>query len=406
MGPGTIRTKEKCPVCSKRFTEIPKIGFICSKCKTTPKRFFVDLIFRGQRIKIYSHRTGRVLDSYGIALETLERIRSEIREHVFDPTKWVKADAKRFYISTLLDIYMEYKIESLAPSYKSDFKRHLNMAKKFFGIKDIRDLRKIDIINYQRYLQKLSNFSAKTIKNILDTFKAFLNYCYKDIEVIPSVPSFPKIEVTPKPFKWLSLEDQGKFYSLIPDQHKPIFAFLMLHGCRPSEARALKCKDINLKNSTITISATFSGSVYREKRKGIISRPVTIPIHPEIYDYIAYRVKNNLPEAFVFINPNTGKYYNKNTLQKIWTQVKNKIGIRELRLYEATRHSFASNLINTGTSIYKVSKLLGHSNITMTEKYAHTNIGNLKADLMKLSLKTVPRLSPEEKSEQKIIKNQ
>ncbi|HXX57263.1 MAG TPA: tyrosine-type recombinase/integrase, partial [Thermodesulfovibrionales bacterium] len=57
-----------------------------------------------------------------------------------------------------------------------------------------------------------------------------------------------------------------------------------------------------------------------------------------------------------------------------------------LRLYEATRHSFASNLVNAGSTIYKVSKLLGHSSVKMTEKYAHSEVEHLRTDIQKLSL--------------------
>ena len=156
---------------------------------------------------------------------------------------------------------------------------------------------------------------------------------------------------------------------------------------RPSEARALKCKNVDLRNRTITIVATFSGRVYREKRKGKKSKFVTIPVHPELYNYFADRVNNNLPEAFMFINSRTGMPYSQNKLLSIWADVREKAGIdKGLRLYDATRHSFASNLVNSGSSIYKVSKLLGHSSVKMTEKYAHSEVENLRMDMQKLSL--------------------
>ena len=59
---------------------------------------------------------------------------------------------------------------------------------------------------------------------------------------------------------------------------------------------------------------------------------------------------------------------------------------KELRLYDATRHSLASNLVNSGCSLYKVSRILGHSSTQMTEKYAHSEVESLRTDLQKLSL--------------------
>lgn len=145
---------------------------------------------------------------------------------------------------------------------------------------------------------------------------------------------------------------------------------------------------MNLQSKELTISATFSGIVYREKRKGRKSRPVTVPIHPEVYPAISLRVKNNLPEAFFFVNPHTGRPFGKNSLQRMWSRIRTKAGIgKEVRLYDATRHSFASNHLNNGTSIYKVSRLMGQSSVKMTEKYGHSSVEGLRVDINKLSLK-------------------
>lgn len=48
------------------------------------------------------------------------------------------------------------------------------------------------------------------------------------------------------------------------------------------------------------------------------------------------------------------------------------------------RHTFASHLIQNGVPIYEVSKLLGHSDVKMTEIYAHLGPNNLAAAIGKL----------------------
>ncbi|MDO8142923.1 MAG: site-specific integrase [Candidatus Brocadiales bacterium] len=250
-------------------------------------------------------------------------------------------------------------------------------------------------------MEKKFDFSDKTIKNILDNFKTFLNYLRYDLEIIDTVPAFPTVE-TPQPkTRWLTTEVQRRVFESIPEDDKPIFAFLMLSGSRPSEARALKCKDINLVQGVINISSTFSGRVYREKRKGRNAKSVTIPIHPEVLHYIKSRVESNLSGAYLFINSKTGLYYSENKLRKIWNQVREKVNLdKSIRLYDATRHSVASQLINKGVPLLSVSRLLGHSSTKMTEKYAHNDLGRLKIDISNLSLKeaTVTRLSPAEKA--------
>lgn len=389
--PGTIRTKEKCPKCNKPFEHIEEIGFICKEHLTVPKRFFIDVYF-GKQVKIYSHKSGLILSSYELAVETLKHIQYEIRNKTFDPSKYLKAEIEQFLVGTLLERFQVDKLPSIAPSWKKHYKRYSDLAKEFFKIKDIRDLRKIDIVDFKKHLiEKYYSEQpkqGKTLKNVLDHFKTFLIHCMKEYEVIDKVPSFPQIEVQTYQFKWLGQEDQISLFGFVEEQHKPFVAFLMLHGCRPGEARALKCKNVDLKQQTITITATFSRETYKERRKGRGAKQVIVPIHPELYDFITLRVKNNLPEAFVFANKKGG-YYTENNIFRLWEKTRKAAKIEKgLRLYDVTRHSFASQLINSNVTLYKVSRLLGHSTTKMTEKYAHHDIEKLKTDLEKLTLKS------------------
>ncbi len=398
---GKIRAKGTCPVCQSKFTEIPKLGYICAKDKTTPNRLYIDLYHKGQRIRIFSDKQGLTLDTYARAFDLLSHINYEIKNFSFDPTKYVKQELEKFYVANLLDQFLAFKINTIAPSYQKDYRRYVQIAKDFFGAKDVRELRKLDLINYKEHLENTRNYSEKTIKNILDNFGTFLRYCKSDLEILDNVPSFPAIE-TPQPkTNWLSSDVQRKALECVPDEHKPIIAFLMLHGCRPGEARALKCKDVNLASETITISATFSARDYREKRKGRKAKNALIPIHPESFRYIKNRVESNLPSAFLFINNRTGRHYAENKLRKVWNEVRKKTGLdKSIRLYDATRHSVGSQLGNSKVSAFNIKALLGHSTIKMTEKYVHPELENLRVDMKNLSLedKTVTRLSPEIKA--------
>ena len=402
---GVIRLRDrdaKCPVCGDDFECTDEHGFICPRCQTTPNRFYLDIHYKGKRVRIFCDRQGKALDTNQRAYDMLAHVRVEIENHTFDPSRYVKSEQEEYYVMNLCKRFLNFKIGSIAPSYQKDYKRIVNIAKDYFKTADVRDLRKIHIINFKEHLEKKFELSGKSIKNVLDLFKTFLNYCRNDIEMITTVPAFPEVELTPYNFKWVLQEDQITLFALVPDEDKPIFAFLMLHGCRPSEVRALKVKDVDVKTQTIRIIATFSSRTYREKRKGKKSKPFTIPIHLELQDHITERVKNNLPEAFIFVNPRTGRHYSLDTLDRIWGKVREKAKLdKSIRLYDATRHSFASNLVNSNSTLYKVSKLMGHSTIKMTEKYAHSEVASLRADIQKLSLNCHQTVTKTIKSDKK-----
>jgi len=386
---GSIRARGKCPVCDSKFTEIKRVGFICPVHQTTPKRFFVDFFYGSQRFRLFSDRQGQVLDSYQRAANLLARVNSEIKDKTFDATNYLKSEQEKYYISRLLDIFLESKLtgdKAIAPSYVRHYSRYVGIAKDYFGSKDVRDLRKLDVSNYQSYVRKNNGFGNKTLKNCLDIFKTFLRYVKDDLELINIIPSFPEISIPEPKTTWLKPETQKVIFSHVPDTDKPIIAFLMLSGCRTGEARALKVRDVDIENKLITISATFSGSVYRQKRKGQGAKKLTIPIHHEIFEFIKDRVENNLPEAFVFVS-DTGRHYSAGKFYRMWDTVRGKAGLdKSVRVHDAARHSFATQLINSNVSHHSVKELLGHSNIKTTERYLHPDLSKLSVDISNVSL--------------------
>ncbi len=393
---GKIRTKDRCKKCGNKFAETP-VGFICLKDLIKPDHYYIEIHWKGTQYKIYHDVHGDRLDSWDRASDLYIEINKALKEHVFDPSNFVRREAQEFWVSTILGDFQDRKLTKIAPSYKKDYRRMVNVASEFFKEKDIRDLRPVDLEDYQERLSQ--DLSSKSVKNYLDHFKTFLRWCMDKKGIISKIPAFPEQQKYQSPPHWLEHSDQQNLFLKVPEDHKPIIAFLMLHGCRPGEARAIKLKDIDLKRETITISRTWSAREIREIRKGPrgSAQPYTVPINEELLPWIAERCRQALPEAFLFINPRTGDFYTENALKRAWDEPREaaKLG-KELRLYDATRHSFATNLSNSGTDIKKLRDMMGHSDIRTTMKYAHSNVEHLRADFKKLSLHKVIELKPDQ----------
>jgi len=54
------------------------------------------------------------------------------------------------------------------------------------------------------------------------------------------------------------------------------------------------------------------------------------------------------------------------------------VGIENLWLHDL-RHTFATRLAQAGVDLYKISKLLGHKDIRMTQRYAHHCLDSLRS---------------------------
>jgi site-specific recombinase XerD len=102
----------------------------------------------------------------------------------------------------------------------------------------------------------------------------------------------------------------------------------------------------------------------------------------------------------VFANPKTGRPYV--SIYNSWDTARKVAGLKDVRMHDL-RHSFASFLVNAGRSLYEVQKILGHTQVKTTQRYAHlaqetlldaTNaVAGLLGDAM-TTVKPVPALLP------------
>ena len=153
------------------------------------------------------------------------------------------------------------------------------------------------------------------------------------------------------------------FNALTNKKHKAMLFTAYSAGLRVSEIVNLKIVDIDSKRMQIFI----------ERGKGKKDRYVNLsPILLDILrNYI--KVYKPGPRIYLFESEQSQQAYPIRTVQQIFTNAKQKAGVKKEVGVHSLRHSFATHRLDKGTDIKYIKDLLGHFDIRTTERYLHVS---------------------------------
>lgn len=130
------------------------------------------------------------------------------------------------------------------------------------------------------------------------------------------------------------------------------FRLLILTGCRLGEIQTLKWEFIKPGGIYLPESKTGAKKVYIGKDVQELLEGIT-------------REEDN-----PYVIPGTVESQHLTDLQKPWRRIRKKAGLPDVRIHDL-RHSFASFGLASGLSLAEIGKLLGHSQVQTTARYAH-----------------------------------
>lgn len=148
-------------------------------------------------------------------------------------------------------------------------------------------------------------------------------------------------------------------------RHRLLLATTYAAGLRVSEVVALKVSDIDAERMTVRV----------EQGKGAKDRYVPLAARL-LHDLRAYW-QATPPRVWVFANRQGTRPIDRTVAQKIYMSAKLRAGIRKQGGIHALRHAFATHLLEAGTDLHTVQRLLGHRHITSTMRYFHLSQGRI-----------------------------
>ncbi len=215
------------------------------------------------------------------------------------------------------------------------------------------------------------NLSYESVKSYLLSLNVSVNTC----RLAYSAISFFFSEVLKNPFSTFEVPIKKKekklphvlskeiIKELIEScenlKHRLVLKLLYSSGLRLSELLNLKKQDIDFERKIINVKAG----------KGKKDR-ITILSDSLKNDFLKYYSLNLFKTEYVF-EGRKGKY-TKKSVQKVLDKLGKAKGIKVHP--HMLRHSFATHLLEHGTDIRHIQKLLGHSDLATTEIY--TNVSN------------------------------
>jgi len=202
-----------------------------------------------------------------------------------------------------------------------------------------------------------NDLSINSMRLKLASIKFFFASVLKNPISLEEIPSMKKEKKLPK------VISKEKIRQIIDEtdnlKHKLVIKFLYSSGLRLSELLNLKRNDIDFDRNLIQV------------RLGKGKKDRITVLSPSLKnDLLKYYSKGIFKTDYVF-EGRRGKY-SKKSVQKILERIGNKLKIKIHP--HMLRHSFATHLLEQGTDIRYIQKLLGHSNLSTTEIY--TKVSN------------------------------
>lgn len=157
--------------------------------------------------------------------------------------------------------------------------------------------------------------------------------------------------------RWLTFEEERCLMESLEGRYRDIVILALNTGLRQMELLSLKWPQIDLFRKTLMVIISKNG----DRR--------TIPLNRTALELLMSKNKVRHISNFVFPS-HAGTMIDKAKLKVAFGKALRKAGIEKFRFHDL-RHTFATRLAQAGVDLYKISKLLGHRDISTTQRYAH-----------------------------------
>lgn len=255
-------------------------------------------------------------------------------------------------------------------SYESDVDQYIKYLQKYRNITCPNDITINDLRSYVDSLNRkkiVSSSQARKLSAIKSFHKFLLKEKYVSTNISTSIDLPKQVKKLPT---ILSIDEVDKLLATlkndtpIESRNKAMIELAYASGLRVSELVNLHLSDLHLDAGFVQING-----------KGNKER--IVPVGEIAIDSINYYIDNGRNQLLkkhtddLFINGRDGKPITRQAFFMIIKEKVKEAGINKEISPHKLRHSFASHLLKNGVDLRFIQELLGHENISTTERYTH-----------------------------------
>lgn len=256
-------------------------------------------------------------------------------------------------------LYLKAYSQATIRTYASEFAQFLYLIKA----QPVCHLTTEHLQSYLLYCLQELKLSENQVHNRINAIKFYFEKVLKQPQIVLAIPRPKKPSLLPKV---IAIQDIAKIISLTTNlKHKTILMLAYGMGLRVSEIVELEITDIDSKRMQVHIRAA------KGKKDRYVNLPEAVLPILRAY-YVAYTPKKYLLEG------QFGNRYSIRSAQQVFKQSLLRAKVNKNASIHSLRHSFATHLLEQGTDISYIQKLLGHNNIRTTLIYAHVGKKDLK----------------------------
>ena len=237
-----------------------------------------------------------------------------------------------------------------------------------------------EIREYQLYLTRERRISASKLNQVVAALKFFYGV------TLPRDWNIQHIAYAKVPRKLPEILSAQKTAALLSSlenlKHRAILMTVYAAGLRSSEVLHLKVTDIDSHRMVIRV----------DQGKGRKDRYVMLSAR--LLELLREYGKKYGPQTWLFPNPSFDKPMSAKAINRIVTRAQKAAGIRGRVYPHLLRHCFATHLLENGTNICVIQKLLGHRSLRTTGLYTQVAKNYLEQTSSPVELLPDPKTPP------------